>query len=308
MNASPTAEKLTRTARTLAVRSPAKLNLTLDVLGRRSDDYHNLRSLVMGVELCDHVRCLPGSQGEIDVECSDPKLSGPGNLAHHAARLLSNHRSVGSGARISIRKRIPIAAGLGGGSGNAAATLRLCNELWGTNLTPGDLAEFGATLGSDVPLFFSLPSAVVEGRGERVRRVRLRWSGWALLVCPGIAVSTTEVYRAWRREDSSLDAAGRIDAILDASRDVEINPLLDNGLERAAFRVCPALEDLRDKLRPLDVGPLRMSGSGSTLYRLYDDPTVARQAARTIRENVPRVKTHVASAPIGLSPVFSEES
>lgn len=308
MTAQVLAENPIRAARTLAVRSPAKVNLTLDILGRRGDGYHDLRSLVIGVDLCDHVRCIPNSDSAIEVECSDPKLGGAANLAHQAATALAESRHIEQGARISIRKRIPIGGGLGGGSGNAAAALRLCNDLWGTNLTNRELAGLGQTIGSDVSLFYSLPSAVIEGRGERVRRVRLRWSGWVLLICPGIPVSTAEVYRAWRREDSRFDPAGRIDAILDATRASEINPLLDNQLESAAFRVYPALTELRDTLSDLQGGPSRMSGSGSTMYRLYDDPTAARRAALSIRDRIPRVKTYVAAAPVGMSSVFSEES
>lgn len=291
---------------TLAVRSPAKLNLTLDILGRRSDGYHDLRSLVVGVDWCDHIRCSHSSS--IEVECTDPSLSGPSNLAYRAAALLAERSGVADGVKLSIRKRIPIGGGLGGGSGDAAATLRACNELWECGLTPTELASLGAEIGSDVALFFSLPSAVMEGRGERVRKVRLRWSGWALLVYPPMSVSTAEVYRAWRRGDADDRGGLRIGELLDQTRADDLMPMLSNQLESAAFRVCPALGELFETLLSLGVGPWRMSGSGSTLYQLFDDPSAARHAAQRICECVPRVKTHVAAAPVGLSPVFSEES
>lgn len=291
---------------TLAVRSPAKLNLTLDILGRRPDGYHDLRSLVIGVDCCDHIRCTDATT--IDVDCNDSALCGPMNLAARAAAVLAEHSGVAAGAKLSIRKRIPVGGGLGGGSGNAAAALRVCNELWECGLSATELARLGAGVGSDVPVFFSLPSAVMEGRGERVRRVRLRWSGWVLLVCPGLSLSTAEVYRAWRRGDADERCGVRIGELLDQTTAEGLMPMLSNQLETAAFRVCPALGELFDTLNALGVGPLRMSGSGSTLYRLFDDPSAARQVAQRIRDGVPRVRTHVAAAPVGLSPVFSEES
>lgn len=308
MSGSLLAPTSTHAARTLAVRSPAKLNLTLDVLGRRSDGYHDLRSVVIGVDLCDHIRCTSNPTPAFEVECTDASLRGPMNIADRAGRALAQHCGVEPEAHLALCKRIPVGGGLGGGSGNAAATLRLCNELWGTGLSDTELTSVAATIGSDVPLFFSLPSAVIQGRGERVRRIRLRWSGWALLVSPGFAISTADVYHAWRRDDAREAVEGKVEALADAAFAVEITPWLGNQLESAVFRVRPPLRELRDALDQVGVGPMRVTGSGSTLYRLFDDQPAARRAAQRIRDRIGRVRCYVAAAPVGLSSIFSEES
>ncbi len=284
----------------VATRAPAKLNLTLDILGRRPDGYHDLRSLVIGVGLCDEVSCASQPAPGISIECSDPSLSDRSNLAVIAAELLGKMCGIDSGMLIRIEKRIPIGAGLGGGSSDAAATLRLCNKLWRTGRSDAELAAIGACVGSDVPLFFSMPSAVIEGRGERTRSVSMNWSGWALLIFPRFSVATADVYRAWRREDAGSSEADP-QALCRATNAEQLTPLLSNQLEPAVFRVCPALAGLRGAIEDgADLRPLRVSGSGSTLYRLFDDQESARDAARRIQDRT-FVSTFIAQAPLQTS-------
>lgn len=287
--------------------APAKINLTLEVLGRRHDGYYDLRSLVIGVDLRDRVRCQSSSIPGITLACSDPTLNNPDNLAVRAARIIAERCDGEPPLRIELQKRIPVGAGLGGGSSDAATTLRLCNSLWRTDLPTTELAAIGAELGSDVPLFFSLPSAMLEGRGERVSPVRLRWSGWVLLILPPVVVSTAEVYRAWRPDDSDGCASGTDRDILRATSAAELSGLLTNHLEPAVFRVCLTLAPLRDELISLGLTSIRVSGSGSAFYCLYDDQEAALRAAKNIQERLSQVATVVAAAPVGESPVFSEE-
>ena len=299
--------KVASAGRRIHADAPAKINLTLEVLGRRNDGYHDLRSLVIGVDLRDRVRCQPSSIPGIILACSDPTLNNPDNLAVRAARILAERCDRHPAVQIDLEKRIAVGAGLGGGSSDAATTLRLCNSLWRTDLPTTELAAIGAELGSDVPLFFSLPSAVIEGRGERVSPVRLRWSGWILLICPPISVSTAGVYRAFRPHDSDGFPSGTDRNILHAASAVEVSGLLSNHLEPAVFRVCPTVYSLREALTFLDLTSVHVTGSGSALYCLFDDPEPALRAANKIQERWSHVTTVVAAAPVGQGPIFSEE-
>ncbi len=291
-----------------AADAPAKINLTLEVLGRRPDGYHDLRSLVIGVDLSDRVSCRITPQSGVVLHCNDPALCNDDNLAVQAARTLAHRCAREPSVSIDLRKRIPVGAGLGGGSSDAATTLRLCNELWQTDLNDRELAALGAEIGSDVPLFFSLPAAFMEGRGELVSPVTPRWSGWVLLVYPGLSISTGEVYRAWRREDSERFSSTALSALVEASTAAELSSLLSNHLEPAVFRVCPALYTLRDELVSLGLTSIRVTGSGSAMYSLFDDQEPAVRAADEIAQRLTHVTTTVAAAPVGQSPVFYEES
>ncbi len=287
--------------------APAKVNLTLEVLGRREDGFHELRSLVMGVDLRDRVQCLVTSRSGLTIECSDSKLGTDQNLTVRAADALA--RRCGRDPKLTIRleKRIPVGAGLGGGSSDAATTLRLCDRLWNTGLGGTELSRIGAEIGSDVPFFFSLPAAVITGRGEKVRPVRLPWSGWVLLVLPDINISTAAVYRAWRLEDAGHSPRAMDEAVMRATRASDLSEKLINHLEPAAFRVCPPLARLSEELNGMGLGPLQVSGSGSALFRLFDDPETARQAAKTIEDRLPQLRTEVVSAPAGEGPLVSED-
>lgn len=288
--------------------APAKLNLTLDVLGSRPDGYHELRSLVIGVDLRDHVNCRATQRPGIAIRCSDVGLAGGDNLCCRAARLLADRVGGDSGVAIDLEKRIPVGGGLGGGSSDAAATLRLCNTLWSTALDDAELAALGAEIGSDVPLFFSLPSAIVSGRGEIVTPVAMRWSGWVLLVSAPVLVSTAEVYRAWLASDARGLPRAQDDAVTAAEHAEQIMPLLSNHLQRAVFRVAPEVARVYDAVEQAGWGPMRVTGAGSTIYRLFDGEEAARDAAAAIDRLHLGTTTHVAAAPTGPSPITFEES
>lgn len=290
-----------------SVRAPAKVNLTLEVLGRRPDGFHELRSLVIGVDLCDRIGCWGQTERGIELSSSDPALCGPQNLAFKAAEKLAERVGREPALRIEVQKAIPVGAGLGGGSSDAAATLRLCNHLWGDLLDDRQLALLGAEIGSDVPLFFSLPSAVMSGRGELVEPLSLSWSGWVLLVFAGPAVSTRVVYHAWRPADAQPCASRTEERIAAASSAGELTGLLYNQLEPAVLRVSPAVAQTRADLERLGVGPMRVSGAGSTLYRLFDEKQAAcRIADEVVNRGIGAAATVVA-CPVGPSPLVNEE-
>lgn len=267
------------------VAAPAKINLSLRVHGRRDDGFHELTSLAIGIDLHDTLRLGLGPPGEILLECDPPGLpTGDDNLVVRAARRIARHLHVGSGARLHLSKVIPMAAGLGGGSSDAAAALQGLRRLWKADVSDATLASLGAEIGSDVPLFFHLPAAVVRGRGERVEPIALAWSGWVGLVFSGEAVSTSAVYAALDCPPGvRVEEDGRIDAIARSAKAREIGPHLVNDLERGVFRVCPDMKRLLSQVRAVGGRPARISGAGSVVYALFDAEREATVWVETMR-------------------------
>ncbi len=290
-----------RAGTSAAADAPGKINLTLDVLGQREDGFHELRSLAIGVGLADRIRCQVRSAPGVTLRCSDPALAGDDNLAVTAARALQRHSGLSPGVAIDLTKQVPVGSGMGGGSSDAACTLRLCNHLLSAGLDRAALAAIGATLGSDVPLFFHLPAALITGRGEHVEPVELRWSGWVLLAFAGVAVSTAEVYRAWRRTDGRRMPTQQESAIAQATTAAALSSMLSNHLEPAVFRVAPAVAQAYEALRRLGHTAIRVSGAGSALYQLFDEKEAAEETAREV-EGI-GMRTSVVAAPVRKSEI-----
>jgi 4-diphosphocytidyl-2-C-methyl-D-erythritol kinase len=265
----------------LTLRAPAKVNLFLEIAARRSDGYHELRTLLVAVSLFDVLTFAPA--GALRLSCTGPTLgTGPENLIVRAAEVLRRHTGVHAGAASSLTKRIPVAAGLGGGSSDAATTLIGLNRLWKAGLSRDDLAGLAAKLGSDVAFFLHAPVAWCTGRGECVapwpigRRLHL------VLACPPFGLSTADVYG--RVTVSARPASGR--ALKEAVRigDAKaIGRCLHNRLQKPAVTLRPELADWLARLagaKPL--GSL-VSGSGSTVFALARDAADARRIAAAIK-------------------------
>lgn len=286
--------------------APAKINLTLGVGARRSDGYHEIESLTARVTLRDRLAVAPRADGLLRLTCDDPEIpADETNLALRAARLLAARvaergtaaAGVCLGADINLEKRIPAGGGLGGGSSDAATTLKLLNDLWKAGLRRQELAELGAALGSDVPLFFHTPVCVLRGRGEIVQDLDVRLDGAILLVLPNIHSSTPAVYRAFDeltanarsehdRGFSGGCGSGRpsLERVLKAAESCEqLMPLLFNDLEEPAFRVSPALRLAASALVDSIGGTWRLTGSGSAFFRLFDGETKAEACAERVR-------------------------
>lgn len=276
----------------------AKINLTLEVLGRRADGYHELRSVVAGVDLRDMLTLAESGAAGIHVECSQSELSNRDNLAARAVARLAARVGIAPEVGLHLHKRIPVAAGLGGGSSDAAAALAGAARLWRLEIGRDELAALGARVGSDVPLFFHLPAAVMEGRGERVRSVRLRWHGWVLLVSAGVPVSTAAVYGAFGATGVGGAPAERHENVLRAATADELNRLAFNELEPAVFRVAPAVGRLHEGLERAGFGPFRVSGAGSTLFRLFDDCLAAQDVAAELNQRGLGTHHVVVEAPV----------
>ena len=273
---------LSRT-RALTVPSFAKVNLGLEVLGTRADGYHELRTLFQTIDLHDDITLRPRRRG-ITIECDHPGVPlDETNLAWRAAESLRRRAGVTSGVSIEIRKRIPVAAGLGGGSSNAAAMLMALNRLWRLDLGPDDLHRLARRLGADVPFFLLGGTALGVARGDEVYPLRRQVRGHVVLVDPGRPVSTAAVFA---RVDAGLTPRENSYTIFRfVSRDlegVEAFRLLANDLEQAALEEAPDLARTVGRIRGALVreGALlaALSGSGSSFFGMFDNPQRARRA------------------------------
>ena len=267
----------------MIVPAHAKVNLTLEVLGKRPDGYHEIRSVMRLLALHDRIRLEPAT--EVTVRCDLPGLSGPGNLAHRAALLLREEAGYRGGAAIGIEKTIPVAAGLGGGSSDAAATLLGLDRLWGTGLGRETLQALAAQLGSDVPFFLYGGTALASGRGELIRPLPVSASGATpvlLLVKPPIAVPTSEVYRhvtAALYGDGSASAAL---AALPPDAPAAAWPLL-NALQPVTESLFPVVGEVLAALPAWGAERALLCGSGPTCFGLFAADAPAEAAASKAR-------------------------
>lgn len=280
-----------------------KINLVLRVGGMREDGFHEIHSLAVGLDVRDRLTMRRSAKNGVRLSCNDSSLNTRDNLVVRACESLARHCGVTAGLDIELDKRIPIASGMGGGSSDAAAALRMANRSWGLGRSDADLAAVGAEIGSDVPLFFALPAAEMTGRGEIVRPISLAWSGFALLVSVDAAVPTAAVYAELDRgRGSGLDLPNHsdgFDAIRAARRAAELESFLCNDLEPAVFRVAPAVAEVFCAINVAPIGPFRVSGAGSTLYRLFDTSESAHVIAHSIARLNLGVRCMVAAVPTG---------
>jgi len=268
------------------VRAYAKINLTLDVLSRRADGYHELATVMQAVDLYDTI-CLAESVDEkVHIRCDRPELSNPENLAVRAAQLVRQWLGIRQGVVLELHKRIPMAAGLGGGSSDAAAILLALQRWWHLPLSTDDLLEMASALGSDVPFFLTGGLALCEGRGERVTPLAPHWPAsmrWLVLVKPVIAVSTAAVFGSLPADDYSDGSHSRaLCAALAEGRE----PLLEdlhNGLERGVLERYPEVTRARNDLLTAGAELVRLSGSGPTLFAPFGDLTSAARVQQDMQ-------------------------
>jgi 4-diphosphocytidyl-2-C-methyl-D-erythritol kinase len=253
--------------RSVFVPAYAKINLTLAVLGKREDGYHDLASVMQTISLYDTLRLTPNRSGQLTVQTDSPDLNTPDNLALRAAMAL--REAVGDkllGAEIELLKAIPSPGGLGGGSSDAASVLLALNALWDARLPHERLAQLAASLGSDAPYFLSGGTALIEGRGERVIPLLDAPPLWLVLVRPPVAVPTAAVYHALSPAEYASAEDSR--AIILSIKLGEPLPLerLSNSLEAPVMRDYPQIAATRDALLASGAPLVRMSGSGPTLF------------------------------------------
>ena len=262
----------------IRVVAPAKINLTLWVGPCQADGFHQLDSTVATVSLVDRLSVYPAS-GSCELICTNPDLPcDQDNLVIRAVKALAEHAGREAHLRMHLEKNIPIGAGLGGGSSDAAASLIAINTLWKTGYNATQLADLAAKLGSDVPLFLAGPLARIKGRGELVEPLGFEWPFWAVLFCPPFQQSTAAVYRKF---DELLTKATEEATIMDCKLGLHepesAGEMMFNLLEPAARQVLPQLVTWRKALLAAGAKNVQLCGSGSALVCLFNSLAKARQ-------------------------------
>ena len=266
-------------------RARAKINLTLDVRYKRSDGYHELESVMQTVDLSDYITLIPRNDGELSLTVNIPFLPvDERNLAYKAAQVMRQLYGIKKGVHIDIDKRIPVAAGLAGGSSDAAAVLRGLNRLWQLDLPMSEISAVGARVGSDVPFCLYGGTAIVRGRGERVEPLPLQPAFWVVLAKPPITVSTAEVYADLRLDEDVQHP--RAQAMIAALQEGSLQRVADaagNVLESVTLARFPEIEKIKDQVSRLGAAFSLMSGSGPTVFGLTDKEQKAKRVYNSLR-------------------------
>jgi 4-diphosphocytidyl-2-C-methyl-D-erythritol kinase len=263
----------------LRLPSHAKVNLRLEILRRREDGYHDLRSIFQKISLCDTVQVSLGQGKGISVTSDHPGIpDGPRNLAYRAARAILNEAGRGEGIRIEIEKRIPLGAGLGGGSSNAATTLMALNELLGAGFSRKELKAIGLKIGADVPFFLMDGAALGYGIGERLRRIELPQL-WFVLIYPNFEVSTR-----WAYEHAVLTKRQiHINLQRFVSSAEGISRILMNDLEGVVSLRYPQIREMKKVLESAGARGALMTGSGPTVFGVFPTRGEAEEGYRKVR-------------------------
>jgi 4-diphosphocytidyl-2-C-methyl-D-erythritol kinase len=262
------------------VRSFAKINLGLEIVAKRPDRYHDIRTLFQSIDLADRIELEPTSDGKIRLEGDDPSVPWDRtNLVSRAARLLQQETGTSAGAFIRVTKAVPPGKGLGGGSSNAAVTLYALNRLWALGLGPETLAELALGLGSDVPFFLHGGLCLGESRGEALTRLADFPPLPCVLVFPPYPILTAEIYAG---VGPSLTSEGKDSKIM-RFLDTGDFGLLENDLEHIIFRRYPELDGFKRFFKGQGAMLSLVTGSGSAVFGLFSDAERAREALGKLR-------------------------
>lgn len=275
---------------TLEKSSPCKVNLLLNILGKRADGFHELETVMHPVRVFDQIGFARAGQG-IQLTCSEPSLPADAtNLVHRAAARFLEKARIRDGVRLHLEKRIPLAAGLGGGSGNAATTLLGLNELFGKPLAPEQLETIAASIGSDIPFFLQSRPALATGRGEKIQPLdpfpALQGAAF-LLVHPGFGIATAWAYQQLARFPAALNGrpgrAQKLVSLLQAGDLKAAGAEFYNSLEAPALEKYPLLALFQEFLRAHGAAATLMSGSGSTTFAIVGTQAAAEELAEKFK-------------------------
>lgn len=276
----------------ITLKAPAKINFRLDVLKKRPDGYHELRMLMQRISLYDDVviKTVPTPGVKITTN-SAAVPPGPGNIAWRAAAALLQLANCDTGIDITITKRIPLAAGLGGGSSNAAATLMGINDLLGFGFTQEELMTTGLQLGADVPFFIFGKTAIAEGVGERLTEVEVMPKLPVVIVNPGVHVATAWVYQNLRLTTEKV--AVKIPVLYESAAD--LCGILSNDLEAVTISRFPVIREIKEQLIAVGALGSLMSGSGSSVFAVFTDEKTASAAAEQLAQTTDWFTTAVST-------------
>ncbi|WP_350300841.1 4-(cytidine 5'-diphospho)-2-C-methyl-D-erythritol kinase [Peribacillus frigoritolerans] len=255
----------------LMEKAPAKINLALDVLFKRPDGYHEVEMIMTTVDLADRIELKEITGNHIQILSHNRFVPDDHrNLAYQAAFILKERFGINKGVSITIEKNIPVAAGLAGGSSDAAATLRGLNRLWKLGLSMDELAEIGAEIGSDVSFCVYGGTALARGRGEKITHLPAPPKCWVILAKPTIGVSTADIYK--RLQTSKMehpDVPGMITAIMENNYH-DVCEGLGNVLEQVTLQLYPEVANIKDQMKTFGADSVLMSGSGPTVFGLVE--------------------------------------
>lgn len=283
----------------MVLKSYAKLNLYLAVLNKRKDNYHNIETVFERIDLCDRITLTSLPDKKIDILCDNPAVPKDAtNLCYKSAALLQERFKLKEGVRIKINKRIPVGAGLGGGSSNAAAVLVGLNKLWRLGLSKEKLAGLARKIGADAAFFvYGAAFAAGYGRGDRIRLLKALTGTrlWHILAVPRFSVSTARIYKQWDAlnylnniKGVGLTKAGRgvkiLTSALQKNRLIQAPETLYNGLEQATVNLYPEVKRIKEQFSGLGVSPVRMSGSGPAVFGVVATKREAVSKAGRLRK------------------------
>jgi len=254
------------------VKAPAKINLTLEVLAKRPDGFHEIRSVIQTIDLYDTLRFR--SNRGLRFSCDNPDFIVEESLVSRAAAMLQEAGGFSGGATIDIKKRIPLVAGLGGDSSDAAAVLSGLNKLWKLRLSPLELVELASRLGSDVPFFIYGGTVLVEGRGEKLKALPPLPKRWVVLLVPPFSRMAEKTRKLYTGLKSSHYTDGQItEKLVKALNEGrEFKPsMLFNTFENVAFELFPGLETYKEHFIKLGAYNVHLAGSGPALFAMLDD-------------------------------------
>jgi len=272
-------------------KAPAKINLAIDVLRKRPDGFHEVRMIMQSVALYDIISLRPVLDGRITVTSNSSAIpTDSNNIVYKTAEYLKQKYNVKAGAEIYIEKNIPVSAGLAGGSADAAATLKLLDEAWKLKLTKSEMLDIAKKLGSDVPFCMTGGTALAEGLGEKLTPLKPMPECFILLAKPDMDISTKEVYE--RIDKENITKRPDIDAMIKAIEKQDLAAIskeLCNVLEYVTVKKCPVISEIKEKL--IEYGALGsvMSGSGPTVFGIFQDQASAYIAYDNIKNMVSEI-------------------
>ncbi|MGB9629133.1 MAG: 4-(cytidine 5'-diphospho)-2-C-methyl-D-erythritol kinase [Thermodesulfobacteriota bacterium] len=264
----------------LRLESPAKINLRLEILRKREDGYHDIRTIFQKISLYDKLLFRLKKEKGISITTDQPRLPvGKENLVYRAAQLMIQKAGFEGGIHIQIEKKIPLGAGLGGGSSNAATTLKALNQLFETNLKEKELMRMGKEIGADVPFFFLRGAAIGSGIGEKLKEIRLP-DLWYILIYPNFEVSTLWAYRNYiltkRKFQINLHQLPK--------NPEEVSKILWNDLEEVVSRRFPQVFRMKEILYSVGAEGALMTGSGPTVFGIFSKEGGAKEAFRKVKQ------------------------
>lgn len=264
----------------LWLESPAKINLRLEILRKREDGYHEIRTIFQKISLYDRLLFTLKKERGISITTDQPSLPiGKGNLVYRAAQLMIKRTGFRGGIHIHIEKKIPLGAGLGGGSSNAASTLKALNQLFEADLKEKELMGMGKEIGADVPFFFLKGAAIGSGIGEKLKEIRLP-DLWFILIYPNFEVSTAWAYRNYILTKKKF----QINLHQLPKNPEEVSKILWNDLEEVVSKKFPQILRMKEILHSVGAEGALMTGSGPTVFGLFSKEGGAKEAFRKVEQ------------------------